>query len=157
MAYRTITKQLNKTKERAEIDKPVNPHHFRHSRATYLASKFTESQLCEWFGWVQGSDRPADYVHMSGRDIDGDYARLHGREDEKEEKKSDLAPVDCPRCGEKNDPEASFCQNCGQSLEMDAQQKMEEGGEIADQVSSKMVSKDQVREIVKEIMEKDMN
>gem|GEM_PF-3127720 len=36
---------------------------------------------------------------------------------------------------------------------MDAQQKMEEGVEIADYVSSRMVSKDQVREIVKEIIE----
>jgi len=61
--------------------------------------------------------------------------------------------VDCPRCGEKNDLETSFCQNFGQSLEMDAQQKMEEGVEIADYVSSRMVSKDQVREIVKEIIE----
>ncbi len=88
MQYRTITKQLNKTAGRTGIDKPMNPHHFRHSRATYLASRFTESQLCEWFGWVQGSDRPQDYVHMSGRDIDGDYARLHGIEDEEEPEES---------------------------------------------------------------------
>lgn len=38
--------------------------------------------MCEWFGWVQESDRPRDYVHMSGRNIDADYARLHGIEDE---------------------------------------------------------------------------
>lgn len=153
VSYRTILKRLNITKERAEIDKPINPHHFRHSRATYLASKFTESQLCEWFGWVQGSDRPATYVHMSGRDIDGDYARLHGRESKKEKEKSELAPVDCPRCGEKNEPKASFCQNCGQSLEMDAQEKIEEGEEIADRISGQVVTKDQVREIVKDIMQ----
>lgn len=60
MQYRAITKRLEKAAEKAGIDKPVNPHHFRHSRATYLASRFTESQLCEWFGWAQGSDRPRD-------------------------------------------------------------------------------------------------
>lgn len=91
MEYRSINKSLKQIGERAGIDKPVNPHHFRHSRATYLASRFTESQLCEWFGWVQGFDRPADYVHMSGRDIDVDYDRLHGIEHEEEAEESELA------------------------------------------------------------------
>ncbi|KXA90543.1 hypothetical protein AKJ40_01415 [candidate division MSBL1 archaeon SCGC-AAA259M10] len=50
---------LNRVAEKADIDKPVNPHHFRHSRATFLANRLTESQMCEWFGWVQGSDRPS--------------------------------------------------------------------------------------------------
>lgn len=80
MEYRAAVKALKTTAARAEIDKPVNPHHFRHSRATYLANRFTEAQMCEWLGWVQGSDRPSDYVHLSGRDIDSSYARIHGIE-----------------------------------------------------------------------------
>lgn len=135
MEYRTITKRLNLTAERAEIDKPVNPHHFRHSRATYLASRFTESQLCEWFGWVQGSDRPRDYVHMSGRDIDADYARLHGIEDEEEPEESRLAPEDCPRCGEKVAPNADFCHNCGQALNREAALGTQKKREILDSLS----------------------
>jgi len=70
--YQTLRKALRETAGDAGVDKPVNPHHFRHSRATYLASRFTEAQMCEWFGWVQGSDRPREYVHMSGRDIDAE-------------------------------------------------------------------------------------
>ncbi|WP_394344768.1 hypothetical protein [Salinigranum halophilum] len=54
----------------------MNPHHFRHSRATHLANWLTEAQLCEWFGWVQGSNVPARYVHLSGRDIDNAYLAL---------------------------------------------------------------------------------
>ncbi|KXA89575.1 hypothetical protein AKJ61_02585 [candidate division MSBL1 archaeon SCGC-AAA259B11] len=107
---------LDEVAERAGIDKPVNPHHFRHSRATYLASRFTQSQLCEWFGWVQGSDRPADYVHLSGRDIDADYARIHGIQDQQNPEESQLAPNECPRCDAKNAPRAKFCQNCGPAL-----------------------------------------
>ncbi len=42
---------------------------FRHSRATFLAQYLTESQLCVYFGWRQGSDMPKVYVHLSGRDI----------------------------------------------------------------------------------------
>ncbi len=48
VSYNYLRKLLREISERAGIDKPVNPHHFRHSRATYMASKFTESQLCEW-------------------------------------------------------------------------------------------------------------
>ncbi len=83
---------LEEAKERVGLEKPVNPHHFRHSRATFLASKFTESQMCEWFGWVQGSDRPATYVHMSGRDVDGTYKELHDIDEKKEPRKSELSP-----------------------------------------------------------------
>lgn len=133
VSYRYMTKMLDKIGEKAGVEKPVNPHHFRHSRATYLATRFKEAQMCEWFGWVQGSDRPADYVHLSGRDIDLSYDRLHGIEDEEKPEKSELSPVDCPRCDAKNDPEASFCQNCGQALTREAFEEIEEKEEeIAD-------------------------
>lgn len=126
VGYRALLKMLNEVAKRAGVDKPVNPHHFRHSRATYLANRFTEAQMCEWFGWVQGSDVPARYVHLSGRDIDVAYARIHGIKDEKVPDKSKLTPIDCPRCGEKNAPDARFCHRCGQALTLEAAMEVEE-------------------------------
>ncbi|WP_435180946.1 tyrosine-type recombinase/integrase [Halorussus sp. AFM4] len=77
IGYQTIRlKILDKARERAGIQKPVNPHHFRHSRATYLANYLTEAQMCEWFGWVRGSRVPGRYVHLSGRDIDFAYTAM---------------------------------------------------------------------------------
>ncbi|MGM0388525.1 MAG: tyrosine-type recombinase/integrase [Natrinema limicola] len=74
ISYEYIRRKiLGRARERAGIEKPVNPHHFRHRRATYLANYLTEAQLCEWFGWVQGSRVPGRYVHLSGRDIDRAY------------------------------------------------------------------------------------
>ncbi|MFC6875380.1 tyrosine-type recombinase/integrase [Halobellus marinus] len=67
---------LDKAREQAGINKPVNPHHFRHSRATYLANHLTEAQMCTWFGWVPGSRVPGRYVHLSGRDIDRAYVSM---------------------------------------------------------------------------------
>ncbi|MFW6196779.1 MAG: tyrosine-type recombinase/integrase [Thermoplasmatota archaeon] len=125
VGYRYILKMLKETKKRAGLEKPLNPHHFRHSRATYLASKFKEAQMCEWFGWVQGSDVPGKYVHMSGRDIDDSYERLHGIQKEEKTEESDMAPIECPRCREMNDPEASFCYQCGQALSTEAAQDIE--------------------------------
>ncbi|MBS3782617.1 MAG: tyrosine-type recombinase/integrase, partial [Candidatus Thermoplasmatota archaeon] len=116
MNYRAIRKMLNDVKKRSSVDKPVNPHNFRHSRATYMATRFTEAQMCEWFGWVQGSDVPSKYTHLSGRDIDSDYARLHGIEEEEDRKISKLIPKDCPRCGESVPKEDNFCPRCGQAL-----------------------------------------
>lgn len=69
-------KILDKAREQVGIEKPVNPHHFRHSRATYLANHLTEAQMCMWFGWVPGSRVPGRYVHLSGRDIDHAYQSM---------------------------------------------------------------------------------
>jgi len=131
ISYRYLRKMLEKTKDRIDFEKPVNPHHFRHSRATYLANRFTEAQLCEWFGWVQGSDVPAKYVHMSGRDIDGAYARLHGMEEEEEKEEAKMAPEECPRCETKVEPKADFCYQCGQALSLEIAQEIEKNKEKA--------------------------
>ena len=125
LSYRYITKKiLDTTMERAGIDKPSNPHHYRHSRASHLATELKEAQLCEWFGWVQGSDVPARYVHLSGRDIDNAYDQMHGLyEPDEEEQKPDI--VECPRCEELNEPDAAFCMRCGQALDIDAAKEVE--------------------------------
>ncbi len=142
MRYRTILKMLKTTMEKAGIDKPSNPHHFRHSRATYLASKFTEAQMNEWFGWVQGSDQPQRYVHLSGRDMDSSYARIHGIEDEETSEESTLAPEECPRCGNSVPPDAKFCYKCGMALSIEASEEIEEQEEMVTEKFTEMVKED---------------
>lgn len=126
LGYRYIREKILKaTMERAGIEKPSNPHHYRHSRASYLANEMTESQLCEWFGWVQGSDVPARYVHLSGRDIDSTYDQLHGlSEPEEEEQQPDV--IECPRCSELNEPKATFCMRCGFGLDQEKAEEIEQ-------------------------------
>lgn len=136
MEYRAIRKTLSKIIDRTELKKPSNPHHFRHSRATYLANRFTESQLCEWFGWIQGSNMPGKYVHLSGRDIDATYSRLHGIEDDSKPEKSIMIPINCPRCETKNDPKAWCCQRCGQALSKKAFEEVEKKEKLARKLSA---------------------
>jgi len=128
-------KLLVRAKERADLEKPVNPHHFRHSRATDLANEFKEAQLCEWFGWVQGSDVPAKYVHLSGRDIDNAYNNLHGLKPDDDEEEEETVQ-ECPRCEELNEPTDRFCSRCGQALEIDAADELEQAEEKVTNVSS---------------------
>ncbi|KXB01339.1 hypothetical protein AKJ41_01895 [candidate division MSBL1 archaeon SCGC-AAA259O05] len=75
---------------------------------------------------------------MSGRDLDSDIARMHGIEDESESEKAELSPVECPRCKEKNGPDASFCQRCGQALSHEAFQKLEREEGFSDEVAEKI-------------------
>ena len=126
LGYRYLREKiLQATMDRAGIDKPSNPHHYRHSRASYLATEMTEAQLCEWFGWVQGSDVPAKYVHLSGRDIDNAYDQMHGLyEPDEEEQEPDV--IECPRCEELNEPSAAFCMRCGFALDQETAAELEE-------------------------------
>ena len=125
LGYRYLReKVLAETMEQAGIDKPSNPHHYRHSRASYLATEMTEAQLCEWFGWVQGSDVPAKYVHLSGRDIDNAYDQLHGLyEPDEDGEEPDV--IKCPRCSELNQSGAAFCMRCGFALDQETAAEIE--------------------------------
>jgi len=126
LGYRYLREKiLQATMEEAGINKPSNPHHYRHSRASYLATEMTEAQLCEWFGWVQGSDVPAKYVHLSGRDIDNAYDQMHGLyEPDEDEEEPDI--VECPRCQELNEHDAAFCMRCGFALNQETAAELEE-------------------------------
>ena len=88
--YKNVRTLIAKLAEKAGIKKRVNPHMFRHSRATHLANHLTEAQMNQYFGWVQGSDMPSTYVHLSGRDVDSAILSLYGiKEDKKKEGEED--------------------------------------------------------------------
>jgi integrase/recombinase XerD len=119
MNYFAIRAQLQKIAKRAGIDKKVNPQNFRHSRATYLASHLTESQMEEYLGWVHGSASPRTYVHLSGRDVDEKILQLHGLK--KEAEGSEPMVKSCPFCRTLNAIDVSVCHNCQRPLEIKAE------------------------------------
>ena len=114
--YRYFNKLIKKAAERVDIDKPVNPHHFRHSRATELAKKLTEANLCPYMGWEIGSREAATYVHLSGRDTDRAILAMHGLAEPETEKES-FTPIRCPRCRKQNEPGSKFCSDCSLALD----------------------------------------
>jgi site-specific recombinase XerD len=126
LKYDAIRMQLQKIAKRAGVHKRVNPHNFRHSRSTHLASKLTESQMEEYLGWVQGSKMPSIYVHMSGRDLDADLLRMYGIEPEKEDQKEELETLQCPHCKTLNTIGARICVNCRKPLAVEEVMDREE-------------------------------
>lgn len=119
LGYPPVRKMLQDVAGRAGIKKKVNPHNFRHSRATKLANHLTEAQMNQYFGWVAGSDVPSTYVHLSGRDVDKAILRMRGVvEPIEEEEENTLAPKACPRCNLTNKATGKFCTRCGAVLDM---------------------------------------
>ncbi len=91
LQYAAFCKVLRVHAKRAEIKKKVNPHNFRHARATYLANKFTEQQLKVFFGWTRSSDMASVYVHLSGKDVDSALLEAYGIEEASRESKINQA------------------------------------------------------------------
>jgi integrase/recombinase XerD len=117
ISYPSVRKVLQRIAKKAGVNKKVNPHNFRHSRASYLANHLTESQLKEVFGWAQASKMASVYVHLSGRNTDEAILRVYGKKIDVETKKDNLVPKSCPRCKTENEATHKYCKLCGMILD----------------------------------------
>jgi integrase len=145
--YASIRALIRRAAKKAGITKRLNPHIFRHSRATHLASALTEAQMNEYFGWVQGSSMPSTYVHLSGRDVDDALLRIHGMKEEKEEKVK-LKPKTCVRCGQLNSSVSKFCTKCGAVLDIQTALDLEEEMEEIDNQLTDLLQDEKVQDFL---------
>ena len=121
----------------------------RHTRATELARIMTEAQLKEYFGWVSESDMPGNYVHLSGRDVDGVLLAAHGIKVDKDDKaEMALMVTECPRCRNRVGTEAQFCPACGMVLTDKAAIKLEEERNMADKLMDMLMKDEEVRRLL---------
>jgi len=120
LEYYAFRKMLSVTAKRAKVSKRVNPHSFRHARASNLANVLTEAQMKEYLGWVGDSKMASTYVHLSGRNIDNALLKLNGikTEDEVNNEEHKLRLKTCSRCQEVNSPTSGFCSRCGCPLDV---------------------------------------
>ena len=148
---------IRKLAKKAGISKRVNPHTFRHSRATALANKLTEAQMKEYFGWTQSSDMAGVYVHLSGRDIDnailGVYDVKHSQKETEQFK-----PLTCARCNTTNSPGSKFCTKCAYALSADVAIQAENENKANNDILNLLMKEPQFREMMlKKLMEKGQN
>ena len=123
--YSAIRMMLQRVAAKAGIDKRVNPHGFRHARATNYANRLTEQQLKQFFGWTGDSRMAAVYVHLSGRDVDSAVMQANGYEPIKMQA-TQLKVQACARCKFTNGVDARYCGRCGAALSIDIALKEEE-------------------------------
>jgi len=147
--YSGVRALLRRLAKKTDLNKRLYTHLLRHTRATELASILTEAQMKELLGWVQGSDMPSVYVHLSGRDVDSALLKAHGITPSLEdEAKVELTSTPCPRCKQKAGPEVQFCPSCGMILDVKATVKLEEERAMADQIMDMLMRDDEVRRLL---------
>lgn len=107
---------LRFTAKRAGITKAVNPHMWRYTKATDLATKITEQEMKVVLGWAAGSSIASTYVHLSGDAINKAMFKANNLEIEEDNEPSLLSNERCPRCREINDRNRDTCFKCGLPL-----------------------------------------
>jgi len=149
LKYPALRKMLVNVAKKAKVKKKVNPHNFRHSRATFLANHLTEAQMNQYLGWVRGSDMAATYVHLSGRDVDDAILKMRGLSKAKDEEvESSLAPKPCPRCNSINKATGKFCNRCGAILDVQTAVAMQDEIEGLDEKFSALLQDEDVQKLL---------
>jgi integrase/recombinase XerD len=146
LSYDGARALLRRLAKKIGLNKRIYSHLMRHSRATELASFLTEAQMKEFLGWVQGSDMPSTYVHLSGRNVDGALLKAHGIQlNEDKTIKIGLSIVKCPRCRKESGSEAKFCPFCGIALDIKASLGLDQSKEKADHIMDLLMADDEFR------------
>ena len=148
MSYAALRKMLVDVAKKANVKNHVNPHNFRHSRATFLANHLTEAQMNQYLGWVRGSDMPATYVHLSGRDVDDAILKLRGIQPKSVPIESTLASKKCPRCSMINKATGKFCMRCGSVLDLETAVTLQDEIKDVDEKLSKLLQDEEVQKLL---------
>jgi len=120
-----LRNQLEDIGIRADLKKHLYPHLMRHSRASKLAKHLSDSEMCTYLGWTQGSGQTRTYVHLAGEDVDDSILRMYGLEIQVK-KEGELKVISCPRCKRTVPATSIFCSTCGLPLNETEAQKIEQ-------------------------------
>lgn len=119
MIPNTTRKQLVRIADEAGVDKPVNPHAFRHAAITRMVREgYSRSQIEHRVHWTLDSDMWEVYEHITGTEHTDDIFREVGliegdAQHEKVRKK-------CGNCSEPLAPHHEWCPVCTQPVSPDA-------------------------------------
>ena len=155
--YPHVRMLLIRAKEKAGLKKRVNPHNWRHSRATNYASQLTEQQLKMLFGWTGDSRMAGVYVHQSGRDLDNAIIKANGLDTKGGKIKEPPKPLTiktCPKCHEVNPVTNTYCQRCGTPLDANPISEMNEIEDLKKKIADQNTEISDLRGIVNKVLEK---
>lgn len=107
-----IRQQLVRIADRAGVDKPVNPHAFRHAAISRMAREgYSRSQIEHRVHWTIDTDMWETYEHISSAEHNTDIFRSVGLVDA--EAGPDKVRKPCGNCRAPLAPRHEFCPNCG--------------------------------------------
>lgn len=109
-------KVIKKNAKNLNIEKPVNFHNFRKSRASYLSNFLTDQEIKKYMGWSRNSRMASIYIHMDSKKLDLSVLRMNNIQTE-QELNCKIEPNLCRNCHVVNETSNRFCSNCGLSLD----------------------------------------
>lgn len=149
LTHEAIYKILDKLKERSNFKKPLNPHMFRHSRATELSEHMTDAQRCNYFGWEQGSQVCRVYTHL--QDTNRVVLEMNGLIEKDKDKNGKYSTIICPRCGNNNPFGSNHCSKCSLPLDDKTILEFDKQKDIAVMLP-RVMTKEEFDKMVGEIM-----
>jgi integrase/recombinase XerD len=127
LSQSTIRKTFKKIADEAGVDKPPNPHNFRHYFVTMCKRHYNmdDATIKHLIGHGEGSTvMETTYQHLTDEDHIKDAEVDFGVREEQDE--SPFTPPVCPTCGDNLAPDAKACEGCGTVFTPDAAQAQEE-------------------------------
>lgn len=122
LTHQQIGRLLRQIGDRAEIDKPVNPHAFRHNFVTIAKRDYEldDSVVKRLTGHADGSKvMETTYAHLS---MDEVAEKAEVGAGLREPDQSRLTPVACPTCYEPLAEGTRMCDGCGTVFALDEEQ-----------------------------------
>jgi len=156
LEYGAVRRVLDAAARRSSVKKRVNPHSFRHARASNLANVLTEAQMKEYLGWTGDSRMPAVYVHLSGRNVDNALFKLNGIKTEEEVNREErpLRVQQCERCRVANPPTNRFCSRCGSPLDIKTALEMQKEQDTTDTIMNRLFEDSRFRGALEEALQR---
>jgi len=149
MTYADVNTIFYKISRRAGIKRRINPHLFRHTRATLLAKDLKEAPLEATMGWVHGSRMSRVYVHLSDEDVDNAVLKVYGITKKTNEKGIQYTPKICHRCKAENPTINEYCYRCGLPLD---ENRLIELEKRRDEAETAILQSSLIEESTKEIL-----
>jgi len=123
IAPNAIRQQLGRIADRAGVDKPVNPHAFRHAAITRMVREgYSRSQIEHRVHWTLDSDMWETYEHITKTEHTEDIFREAGLVERGEGPERVRKP--CGNCGEPLAPHHDWCGNCGDPASAEAETEL---------------------------------
>ncbi len=162
LSYAAARKMLVNLGRKAKIKKPINPHNFRHSRATALgAGGLNQSIMNEIMGWKQGSQMAGVYIHLSGKQTDDALLpAIYGMKIQKEERgQSQMFPIKCINCGELNAHNVKRCKKCNNIIGVITKSDIEQNKDVIEMskyIGNVIAQKEDLKKQLYEEVKKDI-
>ena len=116
-----INKRLREIADKAGIEKPTNPHNFRHSAVTrMLREGWSRTEIEYRVCWEVDTEMWQVYSHVADEDVRASIHATAGVSDPDDENDLEATRHPCGNCRETLKPHARFCPNCANPVSPDA-------------------------------------